>query len=178
MEYAAIPAGDMPTLSSKEISMKSIAEFTSQPMNHQKILSNILVTCVQRIYAPTWLSIKRDSCCMSGAKHLFMYPLFTDAHTCHSLYTIVQRNGSFAHHENVLLAMIDDANPMMKQLASCRILQARRKVAPRVREFKVPIFNFEATTYYQMINWNMTYNPRTSLKMLRMKNSDPDGRTS
>lgn len=69
---------------------------------------------------------------------------------------VIQRNGYFAHAENLLLSMITDDSKDVRSLGFRRILKARESRAPsgnKVRQLKVPMINFNATEYYGMIDW-------------------------
>ncbi|CAH0383699.1 unnamed protein product [Bemisia tabaci] len=56
--------------------------------------------------------------------------------------------------KNILLAMLNDALQDVKQLAVQKIMNARRTKSSTVRKFKVPLLNFNAETYSEMIFWN------------------------
>ena len=67
---------------------------------------------------------------------------------------VIQRNGFFGHPENLLLGMITDARPHIREVGVSRIVKARKKAEPyTVRVFKVPTLNFEADDYTSMIDW-------------------------
>ena len=64
----------------------------------------------------------------------------------------VQRNGFFAHPENVVVALVADDSLELRQLGIRLILEARssspakkpRKGKKLIREFRVPDINFQA----------------------------------
>ncbi|GBN29918.1 hypothetical protein AVEN_253454-1 [Araneus ventricosus] len=70
---------------------------------------------------------------------------------------VLQRNGFFAHVENLLLCMLTDERPHIRLLAYKRIL-ASRKQTPEgenvPRKFAVPVLNFNANDYIDLIDWN------------------------
>ena len=68
----------------------------------------------------------------------------------------IQRNGYYAHPENILLAMVHDKNKDIRELGLRRVLKARKIEAEHgkgVRLFKIPKINFDATAYYDLIDW-------------------------
>ena len=69
---------------------------------------------------------------------------------------VIQRNGYYAYPENILLAMVHDKNKDTRELSLRRILKARKIEAEHgkcVRLFKIPKINFDATAYYDLIDW-------------------------
>jgi len=67
---------------------------------------------------------------------------------------VIQRNAYFAHTENLLLAMIADKRPHVRQLGLRRILKARNQTKKGIRKFCVPQINSTATDYTDLINWS------------------------
>ena len=68
---------------------------------------------------------------------------------------IIQRNGYFLHSENVLVSMISDEDIDIRKLAIEIILKSREQHrGDRIREFKIPKINFNATEYYSLIEYN------------------------
>ena len=54
---------------------------------------------------------------------------------------LIQRKGYFGHPENLLLSMITDTRPYIRQLGVRRIIKARKEANPvMVRVFKVMIY--------------------------------------
>ena len=125
-----------------------------------RTLSDI-VTFIVRVYAPTWFDIKRRPSCMEGAKHLHRYILrsrYLAPELRNNVDACVQRNAFFAHHEAVLLAMINDSDAVIRELGSRRIVNARRShIADTIRTFKPPQLNFNACNYYNMVDWSHEY---------------------
>ena len=68
---------------------------------------------------------------------------------------VIQRNGYFGHAENILLAMLTDNRPHIRELAYRRILAARSESASLsgIREFRVPRLNFGASDYTELVDW-------------------------
>ena len=68
---------------------------------------------------------------------------------------VIERNGFFAHSENLLLAMLTDERRQMRDLALKRIMSARNTKTTRknIREFRVPQLNFKAEDYIDLIDW-------------------------
>ena len=80
---------------------------------------------------------------------------------------VIKRNAFFSHPENLLLAMRTDERPDIRELALRRILKSRRmKRTSSARSFCVPVLNFEATSYIDMIDW---------LKISDLRASDRNG---
>ena len=69
----------------------------------------------------------------------------------------LSRNSYFAHPENILLAALTDNNLCIRKDAANKIMLARQMMQgeAQIRKFsKTQIFiNFDATTYYDMIDW-------------------------
>lgn len=116
----------------------------------------ILATYVVKVYAPVWFSIKVKSACWEGPRHLWKLIFLTrylPKHLKDVVDPVIQRNAYFAHPENLLLAMIKDKRPNIRKLALCRIIRTREQQRPNsIRQFKVPVLNFDAQEYYEMID--------------------------
>ena len=107
---------------------------------------------------PTWFHIKFDSNITSGAKHFFGMIERTKMlgdEVKNIAYARIAGNGYFAHHENVLLAMVCDDQPHVRQLAWRRILKARAEFSGHnnIRAFILPKINMEAEIYFDMVDW-------------------------
>ena len=106
---------------------------------------------------PVWFSIKCNSSVKHGSKHFFQ--LINNSRFLPSKYKtvvdkVLQHNCYFAHSENILLAMLHDDSPAIRELAARRILKARKKPkTSSVRRLELPKLIFDAPTYYSMINW-------------------------
>lgn len=127
-----------------------------------------IVTYIMKVYAPMWFRIKMNNKCVDAAKNLFHYieaisylkPVYRTV-----IEASIQRNGFYAHPENILIAMLQDDQEQIRRLAFDRIRKARSTSdASTIRRFTVPAINFKAKTYYNLIDWtkvNITEPPLT-----------------
>src|SRR6218665_2036086 len=118
-----------------------------------------LVNYIVKVYAPIWFEIKSKPSCTDGSRHLFhmiQYSRYLSTGPKRIVDPVIQRNSYFAHPENLLIAMATDERPHTRQLALRRVLAARSSnetdTTPRI--FKVPLLNFEAQDYTELINWS------------------------
>jgi len=127
----------------------------------------ILAEFVMKVYAPMWFQIKIHHSCKDGAKHVFdtiTKSRYLSDELKNVIDPVIQRNSYFGHPENILLTMITDDRKFVRELGLRRILIARKKNSRNIRKFAIPNFNFEATEYYEMIdwqNWDQTEPPIT-----------------
>ena len=103
---------------------------------------------------------------------------------------VLQRNGYFAHPENVLVAMLGDDNEDLRRLAVNKIFAIRSKIpnvviendnfeggfikpvgvfddSSTIQKFLIPKINFMAKSYHKMVNMNLpdiTEPPATRLQ--------------
>ena len=130
-----------------------------------------LVTYIVKVYAPIWFEIKSKPSCTDGSRHLFQmihYTRYLSMNLKRIVNPVIQRNSYFGHPENLLIALATDERPHIRQLALRRVLAARSSnnetdTEPRV--FKVPLLNFEAQDYTEIISWSS--NKRTEPPMFR-----------
>jgi hypothetical protein len=118
-----------------------------------------IVTYIMRVYAPTWFTIKMNNKCVNGAANLWYLIKASRYLPLKYRLTVdesIQRNAFFAHHENILLAMIHDSREDVRELACRRILHARKSKVVTLRRFTVPSLNFNAKEYYYLIDWTKT----------------------
>ena len=134
--------------------------YVGSPQPSENLIA--MVTIIMRVYAPMWFIIKKESSIIHGSKHLCSTIVKT-RYLPLSLRTIVdkviQRNAFFGHQENILLAMVTDVQPHIRELGIRRILKAReerRAHETEVRVLKVPQLNFEAKSVLKLINWTTT----------------------
>lgn len=124
-----------------------------EPSNNVKTLVRFII----RVYAPTWFAIKTQPSCKYGAKHLhgmMVRTRYLSSSQKKVVDPVIQRNGFCGHPENVLLAMITDERPHIRELGLRRIIKARSHVpANKIRKYQVPPLNLNATEYYDMIDW-------------------------
>ncbi|GBM81797.1 hypothetical protein AVEN_145963-1 [Araneus ventricosus] len=108
---------------------------------------------------PVWFAIKKSKYFTDGPKHVFQ-AIQTLRYLSEELIQVVdpviQRNAFFAHTENGLLAMLVDEREHIRELGYRRILKARQIVPKKktVRNFVPPKINFQASDYFEIINWN------------------------
>lgn len=112
---------------------------------------------IMKAYAPMWFSIKFSSSSQSGPHHLFKTIQLTrncSSEVINIVDPVIQRNAFYAHPENMLLSMINDAEGSTRELGWRRIKKARAEDKGKtVRTFRIPKLNFSATRYIDMINW-------------------------
>lgn len=119
-----------------------------------------LATYVVKIYTPVWFTIKKNNLCSDGARnlwHLIQLSRCMNKSNLNHIDPVIQRNAYFAHPENILLCMIADPKQHIRELALRRILKARHDFRenekPNIRTFKIPVINFQANNYFDIINW-------------------------
>ena len=130
-----------------------------------------LVTYIVKVYAPIWFEIKSKPSCTDGSRYLFQmirYTRYLSTNLKRIVDPVIQTNSYFGHPENLLIAMATDERPHIRQLALRRVLAARSSnnetdTEPRV--FKVPLLNFEAQDFTEIISWSS--NKRTEPPMFR-----------
>lgn len=166
---------DVMTAISTGIFPSDLANMEPGPLNHSRWLTTanrilrlyatktdpeekliVLVTYVMRVYGPMWFTIKCNSSCVNGAKHLWQtisLSRYLDANLKKIIDKVIQRNGYFGHPENLLLAMLGDDREVIRDLAYRRIIKARSENVQGLRMFKVPTFNFDAKDYTDIITW-------------------------
>jgi len=127
---------------------------TKEPSQNLKLITEYVI----KVYAPSWFEIKSKPSCQHGSNHFFGIiekSRFLPEHIKNIIYSALQRNGYFAHPENILISMLADNKQHIRELGLRRILKSREMIKGRsqVREFKIPILNFEADTYIDLIDW-------------------------
>lgn len=128
-----------------------------------------LATYVVRVYAPAWFSIKCHSTCKDGSRHLWTIiskSRYLSSEHKAIIDPVIQRNGYFAHPENLLLAMLTDPQTHIRELAARRILKARSTGKVGLRLFQLPKINLKAATYYDLISWQENITEPPILKSL------------
>ena len=114
---------------------------------------------IMKVYAPVWFSIRLNPNCEMGAVHLsniIEMSRFLPEDCQKIVHSVLQRNGYFAHPENLLIAMTAGENRDIRTLAWWRIKKCRSQKSPKSiapRSFVVPTINFKAQKYYEMITW-------------------------
>ena len=68
---------------------------------------------------------------------------------------VIQTNAFFAHLENLLLSMVMDDRPQVRELGLRRILKSKTTSAKGkgISNFLVPTINFDANAYHDIIYW-------------------------
>lgn len=129
----------------------------------------VLATYIVKAYAPTWFAIKTHPSCKDGARHLYQL-ISSTRYLSTELKAIVdpviQRNGYFAHPENILLAMLTDSKQHIRELGARRILKARSNQDDTPRLFQIPDLNFSASSYIELIDWQGIITSPPVLKLI------------
>ena len=109
-------------------------------------------------YVPVWFYIKFQPIISQAAIHLFKM-----ISKCQQMekdiqeivMPVIERNSFGAHSESILIAMLTDDNLIHRELAWRRIIRVRKENRPtdRIRNYKIPIINKEASNYTELINW-------------------------
>jgi len=95
----------------------------------------------------------------NGARHFFQLlssSRFLTEESRKSVDKVLQRNAFFALPENLLLAMVTNEDPQIRELGWRRIKKARKtakkKKDGKIRPFVVPALKLEAESYSDMID--------------------------
>lgn len=102
--------------------------YVSAPKPTEGLL--ILIEFIMKVYVPVWFSIKCNSLVTQGAKHLFMMinrSRFLPKKYRDVVDKVIKNNSYIAHSENLLLSMIHDESPTIRELGLRRILKARQQ---------------------------------------------------
>ena len=118
-----------------------------------------LVDYIMMTYAPVWFDIKQNHSVKYGPKHIFKVVETTrnfPDNIKNIIDPVIARNAYFCHPENMLLAMVTDERRHIRELGYRRVLKSKNQkmTTESVRTFKVPILNFNATDYVELIDWN------------------------
>ena len=117
-----------------------------------------LVTFIIRVYAPMWFAIKSCKDAMIARSR------YLSDNLKKIVDSVIQRNAYCSHPENVLLAMLTDGRPHIRQLGLRRILKARstEKSGEHVQKVCIPTtLNFDTVNYEDMIDWSGADTPIT-----------------
>lgn len=125
-----------------------------------------LAKFIVKVYAPLWFEIKTHPSCKDGSRNLWKLiqnSRYLSKELRDVIDPVIQRNAFFFHPENLLLSMLTDEQKHIRELAARRILKARDSLATRrqpvqPRIFEVPVVNFEATSYIDVIDWQENNN--------------------
>lgn len=127
-----------------------------------------LVNFIIKVYAPIWFEIRKNQSFEMGPEIIFKYIKLVRENMppqiSRIIYNVIDRNSYFGHAENVLVTMLADSDPTIRQKAVSSILKAREK-SPNVerafRKFKKPKLKFDAPTYHEMVDIDSTEPPLT-----------------
>ena len=110
------------------------------------------------VYVPLWFEIKQKHSIAHGPLHIFsaVRRIVNLSEGSQSIIKkVIQRNGYFAHPENIIIALINDASLDLRKLGWKRVMKARMNNTKKsMRKFNIPAINFNASNYYELINWN------------------------
>lgn len=128
----------------------------SSPTFELKTLANYIV----KTYAPVWFDIKKNWTVKDGPKHILKVVKTTrylPDNIKKIIDPVIQRNAFFCHPENMMLAMIMDKSPSIRELGYRRILKSRNEPSAEgyVRDFIMPSINFSANDYTELIDWSV-----------------------
>ena len=87
-----------------------------------------LVNFVMKVYVPMWFEIKANPYVASGARHISKAISLVRQETEEIekiVVPVLQRNAYLAHHENVLIGMLADENPITRELVWRKIKKSR-----------------------------------------------------
>lgn len=126
---------------------------SSKPSKKLKDLVKFILT----VYAPAWFNIKQNSSCTNGAVNLFNI-----IRSCRYLQgeqkmvvrRSIQHNAYYAHPENVILSMLFDKTHEFAREKAVEYLTDIRTSENGFRKFAIPELNFDATSYFGMVNFN------------------------
>lgn len=120
-----------------------------------------LVEYILKVYCTGWFSIKQKHSITNGAKHVWdiiQNSRYLPEELIQVIDPVISNNAYFAHPENILLAMLVDARPVIRELAVRRISKGRNSEyskSQKVRQFKIPTLNFKAQDYSDLIDWSL-----------------------
>ena len=119
----------------------------------------LLTEFVLKVYTSMWFDIKINPSAINASKHLYRtiekVRVFS-SRVQQIVWPVIQRNGYYAHPKNTLLAMVHGKNKDIRELGLRRVLKAGKIEAEHgkgVRLLKIPKINFDATAYYDLIDW-------------------------
>lgn len=115
-----------------------------------------LVKFILSVYAPTWFSVKINSSCIDGARNLFsviQLCKYLKGDQQKVVRRSIQHNAYYAHPENVIMSMLFDKNEFTRERA-IQLIENTSPVGNEVRKFVVPKLNFNASIYFNMVNFN------------------------
>ncbi|GBO02834.1 hypothetical protein AVEN_79765-1 [Araneus ventricosus] len=114
---------------------------------------------VMKVYTPNWFNIKSKHSLKDVVKHV-RNTISESKYLSQDLKDVVAgvicRNSFFAHPGIILLCMLKDERPHIRELAARRIIKSRESSSngKSVCVFLPPKLNFEGTNYTEMIDWS------------------------
>ena len=110
-----------------------------------------------KVYARVWFCIKTKPSCKYGALRVWEmihFSRYLNESLKKIIDPVIQRNAYFSDPDNLLLCMISDDRPHIRELGPRRILIAKHEqTSTSVRCFTVPILNLNSSDYTDIINW-------------------------
>lgn len=134
--------------------------YVTQPVASAELKN--LALFVMKVYGPFWFLVKSQPQGINGSRHLFKYIQWTrelPSDMQEIVNRSVQINGYFAHHENILLSMITDDNKAVRKEGYDIIFKSRSQPSAQIRQYNIPIINFNCNTLKDMIDWNKLPDP-------------------
>ncbi|KAL4083484.1 hypothetical protein QTP88_028800 [Uroleucon formosanum] len=116
-----------------------------------------LTEFILKVYAPMWFHIKMKSFCSLDSKHIWQtiqFSRYLPKNYQQIIDPVIQRNSYFGAPENILLSMLVDDRMCIRELAIQKIFNSRLSKTTGVRIFKVPLLNFDASDYTELVDWN------------------------
>ena len=152
-----------------------------EPSSNLKDLAHFCLT----VYFPSWIEIKSNSQLTCGSRNLFnlVQKILKVPNEIikETALKVVQRNGFFAHQENILIGMLGDNDEEIRMLGVNKVLSIRQKLSTgalsnidamtesvneehssestcdtsaTVRSFDLPTINLAATSFDKMVDLN------------------------
>jgi len=107
-----------------------------------------------------WFGINAQPSCKDGARHvhqMLVKSRYLSPELKRKFNPFIHCNAYFAYPDNLLLAMMTDHRPHIRELGLRRVMKARAAGADpsgQIRRLKVPAkLNFDAVEYFYMIDW-------------------------
>lgn len=126
---------------------------TCNPSATLRLLAQFIV----QVYAPSYFNIMAFPQFTHGSRHLAEMIKRSRGLPIEAVQIIndtIERNGYFAHPENILIAMLDDHRANIREFAYLQIIAAKEmNENPDDRLFQIPKINFDCKSYEEMIDW-------------------------
>nr|CAI5833683.1 unnamed protein product [Callosobruchus analis] len=164
----------VPSVETESVSA-SLASRNPGKLSHARWLTT--TNWITRLYVATevpdeslcmlveYIKVKLRPSYVEGTRHLFQlkksYRLLPEKNQ-KNIYSVIQRNGIFAHPKNILLSMLTDEDPKYGELAIRRTLKARNKNRQAIPEFSIPVIRFDAKHYTDLNRSNFPFLPCNS----------------